>query len=83
VSYAIVSQTNPDLAELVSENGTPSHVDTTGTDGIAGRRLRLHPVALASATSSGTIVINATARYRGALVKGSPVKIVVTYKPRS
>jgi hypothetical protein len=83
VSFAIVSQTDPALAELVSDNGKPSHVDTTGTDGIAGRRLRLHPVALPSGTSIGEVVINATAKYRGSAVKGSPVKMIVTYKPRS
>jgi hypothetical protein len=83
VSFAIVSQTDPALATLVADNGKASLVDTTGTDGIASRQIRLHPVALSSATASGDIVVNATAKYRGAQVKGSPVRIVVTFQPRS
>ncbi|HEY0529771.1 MAG TPA: hypothetical protein VGD02_13160 [Gemmatimonadaceae bacterium] len=83
VSFAIVSQTDPALASLVADNGKASLVDTTGTDGIASRQIRLHPVALPSATAQGKIVVNATAKYRGAQVKGSPVRIVVTYQPRS
>lgn len=83
VSFAIVSQADPALVSLVGNNGKPSLVDTTGTDGIASRQIRLHPVALPTGTETGNIVINATAKYRGVQVKGSPVQIVVTYQPRS
>jgi hypothetical protein len=83
VSFAITSQTDPALATLVNESGKASLVDTTGTDGIAGRMIRLHPVALTSATATGDIVVNVTAKYRGSPVKSSPVRIVVTYQPRS
>ena len=83
VSFAIVSQTDPALVTLVGENGKASLVDTTSTDGIASRQIRLHPVALSKGTETGDIVINATAKYRGLQVKGSPVQIVVTYQPRS
>jgi hypothetical protein len=83
VSFAIVSQDDPALAVLVGDNGKASLVDTTGTDGVASRQIRLHPVALSSGTAKGEIVVNATAKYRGAQVKGSPVQIVVTYQPGS
>lgn len=83
VSFAIVSANDPNLIELVGDNGKPSTIDTTGTDGIAGRRIKLHPVSLTSATVVDSVILNATARYHGVVVPGSPVKLVVIYKPRS
>lgn len=83
VSFAIISQSNPQLGELVNDAGKPSVVDTTGTDGVAGRAIRLHPVFLSSATAIDSIIVNATTKYRGAQVRGSPVKLVVVVKPRS
>lgn len=82
VSFSIVSPANSALADLVDEGGRKSRVDTTDASGVAGRRIRLHATALASPTQSDSIVISATARYRGALVKGSPVRLVVRIKPK-
>jgi hypothetical protein len=79
VSFAIVSQADPQLGELVNDAGRPSLVDTTDVSGVAGRRIRLHPLFLTSATDS--IVVNATAKYRGAQVTGSPVRLVLLLKP--
>ena len=81
VSFAIISQSNPQLGTLVNDAGKPSVVDTTGTDGVAGRAIRLHPVFLTSNVDS--IIVNATTKYRGAQVMGSPVRLVVVVKPRS
>ena len=81
VSFSIVSQSNPSLGELVAEDKRPSQVDTTSTDGVAGRAIRLHPVFLASPIDS--IVVSATARYRGVPVSGSPVRLVLKLKPRT
>jgi hypothetical protein len=82
VSFAIVSQSNPSLAELVNKlGGKPSVVDTTDTNGVAGRAIRLHPLFLGSPVDS--IIVNATARYRGVPVSGSPVRLVLRVKPRS
>ncbi|HEY6089991.1 MAG TPA: hypothetical protein VD771_09395 [Gemmatimonadaceae bacterium] len=81
VSFAIISQSNPQLGELVNDAGKPSIVDTTGADGVAGRAIRLHPVFLTSNVDS--IIVNATTKYRGAQVRGSPVRLVVVVKPRS
>jgi hypothetical protein len=82
VSYAIVAQRNPQLGELVNDAGRPSFVDTTGADGVAGRAIRLHPLFL-SATPTDTILVDATARYRGAVVAGGPVRFTLILKPRS
>jgi hypothetical protein len=79
VSFAIVAQSNPQLGELVNEAGTKSVVDTTDVSGIAGRRIRVHPVFLTSQVDS--IIVNATAKYRGVQVNGSPVRLVVVLQP--
>jgi hypothetical protein len=79
VSFAIVSQSDPRLAELVNGAGTPAVVDTTDANGVAGRRIRLHPLYLTSPVDS--IIVNATARYRGIPVSGSPVRLVLIIKP--
>jgi hypothetical protein len=83
VSFAIVSQPDPRLGELVNDAGKPSLVDTTDGSGIAGRKIRLHPVGLSSLTQVDSIIVSATARYRGAVVSGSPVRLVLQFKPRS
>lgn len=83
VSFTIVSQPDPLLGELVNDGGTAAHVDTTDATGIAGRKIRLHPLHLSSATQVDSIVVNATARYHGAVVKGSPVRLVLLFKPPS
>jgi hypothetical protein len=83
VSFAIVSQSDPQLGQLVNESGRASMLDTTDTNGVAGRAIRLHPVFLPSATTVDSIIVNATAKYRGVPVVGSPVRLVVKFKPRS
>lgn len=79
VSFAIVAQSAPKLSELVNDAGVASLIDTTDASGMAGRKIRLHPVFLTSQADS--IVINATAKYRGVQVNGSPVRFVLLLKP--
>jgi hypothetical protein len=79
VSFAIVAQSDPKLGELVNDVGMASVVDTTDATGIAGRKIRVHPVFLKSTVDS--IVVNATAKYRGVQVNGSPVRLVLLLKP--
>ena len=79
VSFAIVEQSDPRLAELVNDAGKPSVVDTTDANGVAGRRIRLHPLFLGPSVDS--IIVNATARFRGTPVSGSPVRLVLKVKP--
>src|SRR5256714_4908744 len=83
VSFAIVSQPDPRLGGLVNDAGVTSRIDTTDASGIAGRKIRLHPVGLSSGTQIDSIIVNATAKYRGAVVTGSPVRLVLLIKPRS
>jgi len=79
VSFQIVSG-NLLAADLVNEAGKLSHVDTTDATGGAGRQIRLRTSSLSGTDS---VVINATAKYRGVKVAGSPVRLVVVYKPSS
>jgi len=81
VSFAIVSQPDPQLSELVNDVSKPSLVDTTDASGIAGRKVRLHPLHLSSGTQVDSIIVRATAKYRGAIVRGSPVRLVLLFKP--
>jgi hypothetical protein len=81
VSFAIVEQSAPGLGELVNDAGKPSLVDTTDANGVAGRKIRLHPLFLVSEVDS--IIVNATAKYRGLPVTGSFARLVLKFKPRS
>jgi hypothetical protein len=83
VKSYIVSQSNPQLGQLVNDAGKPSVVATTDANGIAGRAIRLHPVFLTSANAADSIIVTATAKYRGANVSGSPVRLVLKVKPGS
>lgn len=83
VSFAIVSQHKAGLVELVNDAGKPSVVDTTDASGIAGRQIRLHPVNLDSVTQTDSVIIDATAKFHGAPVSGSPVRLVLLFKPGS
>jgi hypothetical protein len=83
VSFAIVSQTDPNLATLINDAGKPSVVDTTDASGVAGRAIRLHPLFLTSGTTVDSIFVNATARFKGVPVSGSPVQLVLLLRPRS
>lgn len=80
VSFEIVSAADPRVAELVNGAGKPSRVDTTDASGVAGRAVRVRPVYLPATVDS--IIVNATVKYRGAPVSGSPVRLVLHVKPR-
>jgi hypothetical protein len=78
VSFAIISPTDTLLAKLVNDANVPSRSDTTDESGTASRKIRLNPVRLTTLTDS--IIVNATVKYRGAQVRGSPVRLVLKVK---
>ena len=82
VSFNIVSQPDPQFAQLTNDQGKPSIIDTTGTDGIAGRAIRVHPLSLPMAGVTDSVIVDATAKYRGVAVSGSPVRLVLRFKPQ-
>jgi hypothetical protein len=67
-------------ASLWDEAGKVSSLDTTTADGLAGRRLRIRSTLLSAQLDS--FVVLATVRYRGAQVRGSPIRFVVHVKPK-
>ena len=79
VSFAVIAPADTLLAVLVNDGGNASRVDTTDATGTASRRIRLAPVRLKTLTDS--VIVQATVKYRGAQVRGSPVKIVLKVKP--
>jgi len=82
VSFKIISSPPAGLVELVNDAGKASYIDTTDASGLAARKIKLHVGALGT-SSTDSVIINATAKYRGTAVSGSPVRLVVTYKPRT
>jgi len=68
------------LGRLVNDAGASSTVDTTDASGTAQRRIRLDVTRLTSPTDS--IIVAASVRYRGAHIRGSPVRLVLKVKPR-
>ena len=84
VSFAISPASRSGIADIVDDGGRNSLVDTTDASGLAGRRIRLHataPTFVAKTTDS--VIVTATAKYRGRVVGGGPVRLVVVFKPRN
>ena len=81
VSYRIAYPADTLLAQLVTRDGARrSILDTTAADGTSARRIRLRILSLTSARDS--VVVIATARYRGVPVAGMPLRFVLQVKPQ-
>ena len=74
-----LSRSDTTIASLWGSSGTNvSFVDTTNADGASSRRLRIRVLL----PDDAPLVVQATAKYRGAVVSGSPVTFTVrTRKP--
>ena len=77
---AALASADTTRVSLWDESGRVSMVDTTGADGSASRRLRLRSLQLP--TTPDSFVVIATVRYRGAAVRGSPLRFVIRTRPR-
>jgi hypothetical protein len=80
ISYVIVHEPGGGSATIVEAN-RESLLDTTGTDGTASRRVRLHVQNLTATVDS--VVLEASAKYRGSHVDGSPARLVVHIRPQA
>ena len=80
VSFRVVSPTTAGLAQLVDDNRRASSADTTDAGGIASRRIKLDPAKLLTVTDS--VIVEASVKYRGVNIKGSPAKLVLKVKPK-
>lgn len=84
VSYQIISHLPTDTvwSQLGSVTGRRFKVDTTvasGTSGQAGQAVLIHPLLLPKVTD--TLFVNATVKYRGVPLVGSPVQFMLLIKP--
>lgn len=77
ISFAVVSGGDPLAAEVVS-GGKVSTVDTTDANGVAGRAVKIRPIYF---TGVDSVIVNATVKFRGAPISGSPVRLVVVLIP--
>jgi hypothetical protein len=77
ISFAIVSGGDPRGAELVN-GGKISTVDTTDANGVAGRAVKIRPIYF---TDVDSVIVNATVKFRGTPITGSPVRLVVVLTP--
>ncbi|MDO8502842.1 MAG: hypothetical protein Q7S20_13475 [Gemmatimonadaceae bacterium] len=80
VTFRILSPSDTVLAKLVNDNGARSSSDTTDASGVATRKIKLDVTRLTALVDS--VIVEARVRYRGASVKGSPVKLVLKVKPK-
>jgi hypothetical protein len=69
------------VATLLNDGSLPSVVDTSDASGLTGRKLRVRPIGLLGNPDS--VIVEATARYKGAQVRGSPVRFVIITRPKS
>lgn len=79
VSFAVTYPADSAFVRLVDDRGIASHVDTTDASGSAGRRIKMNPARLGAINDS--VVVLASAKYRGANVRGSPVRLVLVLRP--
>jgi len=77
VSFAVVSGGDPLAAEVVND-GKISTIDTTDANGVAGRTVKIRPLYF---TGVDSVIVNATVKFRGTPISGSPVRLVVVLTP--
>ncbi len=65
---------------LVDDAGRASVLDTTDASGIAGRKVRVRALQFPAGTANDSVVVRATATYKGVTLKGAPVRIVLPVK---
>lgn len=68
------------IAYPIGDQGRMSSLDTTGTDGLAARRIRIRVVGLPDAQPD-SIIVTSRVRHRGRDVAGSPIRQVVRFRP--
>jgi hypothetical protein len=74
-----IAETDTTQIFLVGDNGRPSYVDTTDARGSASRRVRLRVVPGLVPPDSAVITVRVS--YKGQLLPGSPVRLVLPLGP--
>ena len=78
------AQANPvdtAYARLVATGDVRTETDTTNQAGVAARRVRVNISGYPPGAESDTLLITASARYRGQPVAGSPVQFTLVVRP--
>ena len=68
-------------ARLVGSGDVRTETDTTNTLGVAARRVRINISRYPAGAESDTLLVTASARYRGQPVAGSPVQFTLVVRP--
>ncbi len=68
-------------ARLVATGNVRTELDTTGVAGVAARRVRLNISGYPAGQETDTLLVNASALYRGQPVAGSPVQFTLIVRP--
>lgn len=79
VRYEVLTPANPTndttkAVYLVDDQGRASVVDTTDASGNAGRKVRIRATLFPTGTATDSVIVRATATYRGRALKGAPVR---------
>ncbi len=79
VRYEVVKPANPTndttkAVYLVDDQGRASAIDTTDGSGNAGRKVRIRAALFPTAVTTDSVIVRATATYRGRALKGAPVR---------
>jgi len=82
VTYTLVHPANPAndstfSAFLVNESGRASSIDTTSSTGVAARQVRIRASQFPPDGNPDSIVVEASASYRGTALRGAPVRVVI------
>lgn len=82
VRFELVWPVNPTndttlSAFLVDDTGRPSTLDTTSSNGQAGRKVRLRAAQFPAAGVTDSVKVLVSSTYKGAQLKGSPYTIVL------
>lgn len=80
ISPANASNDTTKSVYLVDDVGRASVIDTTDGSGRAGRRVRVRATQFPAAGVTDTIVVRASASYKGVTLKGAPVRIALPVK---
>ena len=78
VRFQVVSPAGADSL-LVNDAGLPSTLDTTGSDGVASRTIRLRPNRGGNLSTGvpDSVIVEATARNRAGVLPGAPVRYIL------
>ena len=80
VSFDILSPADTAFVRLVNDAGGRAQADTTDATGVANRKIKVDVSRLTVPVDS--VIVQASVKYRGLHVRGSPMRLVLKLKPR-